>query len=410
MPNTAMRFFSCCFSCVFFLALSVTSVSAQGEKAYVLCEGAQDFYSGEVLEAPRLGVVDLSMETPEFSVLRVFDGHSFAVDLVLDGAGETIYVAAEDTVYKLDAATGSVLAEQALDGARQLLLHEDRLFVTRGDYDPMTFGSVEFDEYLVALNAEDLTWNAGWQSDGIAGPNWASEGLCLSGDAVYVGVNNAFAYGEEVGVIGRVDLFTGDYTEMDLGPEGLNPVHVFAAGDGAVVSVNARQYDGTSLSRCESDGAVLTAAVADVTAGCAAAAWHDGGVFYQVYGEAGFRKADGATLDALEGWSGNGGAVYAMASLSEDRFLLGTTDFATTGILEMWDLSSGFQWDLPVGVAPGRIVVAGSVTSSVPAVISGPKELVATYDLMGRTQALGQGLLLQQWSDGTVTKKFQLAD
>jgi len=405
-----MRLLSFCLTCALFFATSVTCVTAQGEKAYVLCEGAQDFYSGEVLEAPRLGVVDLSAETPEFSVLRVFEGHSFAADLVLDAAGEAIYVAAEDTVFKLDAESGDVLAEQALEGARQLLIHEDQLFVTRGDYDPLTWGSVEFDEYLVALNADDLTWNAGWQADGIAGPNWASEGLCLSGDAVYVGVNNAFAYGEEVGLIGRVDLTTGDYSEMDLGPEGLNPVHVLATGDGAVVSVNARQYDGTSLSRCESTGAVLTATVADVTAGCAAAAWHDGGVLYQVYGEAGFRKADGATLDALEGWSGNGGAVYAMASLSEDRFLLGTTDFATTGVLEMWDLSSGFQWDLPVGVAPGSIAVAGSVTSSVPALSSGPKVLVATYDLMGRAHAFGQGLRIEQWSDGTVTKKFQLTD
>jgi hypothetical protein len=378
-----MRLLSFCLTCALLFATSVTCVTAQGEKAYVLCEGAQDFYSGEVLEAPRLGVVDLSAETPEFSVLRVFEGHSFAADLVLDAAGEAIYVAAEDTVFKLDAESGDVLAEQALEGARQLLIHEDQLFVTRGDYDPLTWGSVEFDEYLVALNADDLTWNAGWQADGI---------------------------GEEVGLIGRVDLTTGDYSEMDLGPEGLNPVHVLATGDGAVVSVNARQYDGTSLSRCESTGAVLTATVADVTAGCAAAAWHDGGVLYQVYGEAGFRKADGATLDALEGWSGNGGAVYAMASLSEDRFLLGTTDFATTGVLEMWDLSSGFQWDLPVGVAPGSIAVAGSVTSSVPALSSGPKVLVATYDLMGRAHAFGQGLRIEQWSDGTVTKKFQLTD
>lgn len=405
-----MRLFSSCLACVFSFAVSVTTLTAQGEKAYVLCEGAQDFYSGEVLEAPRLGVVDLSLASPDFSVLRVFEGHSFAADLVLDETGETVYVAAEDTVYKLEAATGNVLAEQALEGARQLLLHEDRLFVTRGDYDPVTFGSVEFDEYLVALNAEDLAWDAGWQADGIAGPNWASEGLCLSDGAVYVGVNNAFAYGEEVGLIGRVDLTTGAYTEMDLGPEGLNPVHVFATDDGAVVSVNARQYDGTSLSRCESSGAVLTAAVADVTAGCAAAAWHDGGVLYQVYGEAGFRKADGVNLDALEGWSGNGGAVYAMASLSGDRFLLGTTDFATSGVLEMWDLESGFQWELPIGVAPGSIVVTGGEVSDVPAPVSGPKVLMATYDLMGRAQAPGQGLLLQQWSDGTVTKKFQLAD
>ena len=62
------------------------------DRAYVLCEGAQDFYSGEVLEAPRIGFIDLSASMPEFEVLRVFEGHSFAVDLALSEDGSQIYV------------------------------------------------------------------------------------------------------------------------------------------------------------------------------------------------------------------------------------------------------------------------------------------------------------------------------
>ena len=87
------------------------------DRAYVLCEGAQDFYSGEVLESPRIGTIDLSASTPDFEVLRVFNGHAFAADLALSEDGSMVYVAAEDTVYKLEAATGEILAEQPPSGS-----------------------------------------------------------------------------------------------------------------------------------------------------------------------------------------------------------------------------------------------------------------------------------------------------
>lgn len=378
------------------------------DRAFVLCEGAQDFYSGEVLESPRIGVIDLSAAAPSFEVLRVFEGHSFAVDLALSEDGTLVYVAAEDSVFKLNAFTGEILAQQPLDGARQVHLQGDRVYVTRGDVDPATWGSVEFEHYFVALDAQDLSWISGWEAEGSAGPGFATEGICVNNGGIYVAVNNAFAYGEEVGHIGRIDLETGAYTEVDLGPEGLNPVHLFADNGGTVVSVNAQQYDGTSLSRWDGASDVATEAVADVTAGCGAADWHEGVVLYQVYGEAGFRKADGGTLEELEGWNGTGGSVYTMAVLSADQALLGTTDFATEGLVEMWDFEEGIQWSIPVGISPGKIEVAFATS----AVVEMPQErtLISTVDLLGRPNASGKGMLLHQWSDGTVTKELRLAD
>ena len=88
--------------------------SSAQTRAYVLCEGAQDFYSGEILEAQRLGTFDVTAETPVFEEIHVFEGHSFAADLILDETGEVLFVAAEDTVYKMDAQTGVILAEQPL--------------------------------------------------------------------------------------------------------------------------------------------------------------------------------------------------------------------------------------------------------------------------------------------------------
>lgn len=388
--------------------LCIPHVAAQ-DRAYVLCEGAQDIYSGAIMEFPRVGFIDLSAEEPVFEVLHVFEGLGYASDLLFDGAGSVLYVAADDVVFRLDATTGAVLAEQALQGARRLALDGGRLFVSRGDYDPLTWASVAFDHYLVALDAETLAWDAGWEADGTTGPAWATEGLCIHDGGLFVGVNNAFAYGEEVGLIGRLELETGNYSEVDLGEAGLNPVHLFVAEDG-VVSVNAQQYDGTSLSRREPDGTVSTVAVADVTAGCGAAAMHEGGVMYQVYGEGGFRKADGQTLEALEGWEGNGNSVYSMAMVEGNRAVLGMTDFSTTGHVEFWHLEDGLLWSCEVGVSPGRMVVSSPV-ADVPSLSEDRGEVVGAFDVLGRPLSLdAPGFSIQLWSNGSVTKAFRTAD
>lgn len=382
--------------------------SAQGNHAYVLCEGAQDFYSGEVLEAPRLGMVDLDAETLEFETLRVFDGHAYTTDMILSTAGD-LFVSAEDTVYRLDATEGSILASQPLQGARSLFEAGERLYVTRGDYDPETFGSVAFDAFLVALDAEDLSWQADWQVATGEGPAFASESMCLVGDVLHIGINNAFAYGEEVGLVGRLNLTTGDYEEVDLGEDGLNPVHVLPVS-GGVVTVNARQYDGTSLSRVEAAGASTTALVADVTAGCGAAATLGDEVVYQVYGEGDFRKAEGATLDASGFWPGNGLTAYSMAVQSNGDILIGHTDFGTYGELDIRDAMGMQVASVATGIAPGVICVA-SETSAVSDVPTVQAEEVARYDLLGRPLSAGtSGPQVVVLSDGRARLEWKAAD
>ena len=402
-----------CWGMSLLLALGFSSESGAQERLFVLCEGAQDFYSGEVIESPSLGVLDLDSDVPEFTVLHTFEGHAYATDVLLAEDGGSLFVSAEDTVYRVDAWTGEILAVQALQGARKLAFHGDRLYVSRGDYDPLTWASIDFDEYLVSLDAESLSWEAAWQADGAVGPAFASEGLCVQGGALFVAVNNAFAYGEEVGRVGRLDLVSGQYEEADLGPEGLNPVHLFAHPEGGVITVNAQQYDGTSLSRW-SEGAPLTVPVADVTAGCGAAVWKEDGVMFQVYGEGDFRKADGTTLAEVEGWSGNGNSVYSMVLSGANAVALGMTDFATSGHVELWDFDQGIQWSVITGIAPGRMVVSQGVSSIGEPVGNGGRVAVQAYDLLGRSMdgvRPEPGILtLIRWSDGTVTKEFRTQD
>lgn len=391
-----------------FLCFVLVSLTTQAQQVLVLCEGAQDFTSGEVIESPRLGRFDAAVEMPEFEVLHVFEGHAFAVDLALSADGLEAYVSAEDTVYRMDLSTGQVLAQQAVEGARQVLLHEDRVFVTRGDYDPETFGSVDFDAFLVALDATTLGWEADWASDALIGPAFASEAMAVVDGVLHIGINNAFAWGAEVGIVGRLDLETGAYDEVDLGPEGLNPVHLINMGD-AVVTVNARQYEATSLSRLTTGTDAVTATVAETTAGCGAAARLGDNVVFQVYGEGDFRIADGVGLTNVGSWPGNGMSVYSMAVAEDGRFFLGNTDFVSSGDVEVRAADGTWLASVNTGVAPGRIVMA-PVSSSVEAMVpaASTSEVVSRCDMMGRPVEAGQaGLQLVRLADGRVLKVYQ---
>ena len=396
------------FRASLFLCFLLVSLTTQAQQVLVLCEGAQDFYSGEVMEAPRLGRFDAAEEAPEFEVLHVFENHAFAVDMVLTDDGSEAYVSAEDTVYRMDLTTGQVLAQQALEGARQVMLYGDRVFVTRGDYDPETFGSVDFDAFLVALDATTLSWEADWASDALSGPAFASEAMAVVDGVLHIGINNAFAWGAEVGIVGRLDLETGAYDEVDLGPEGLNPVHLMNMGD-AVVTVNARQYEATSLSRLATGTDAVTATVAETTAGCGAAARLGDNVVFQVYGEGEFRIADGVDLTNAGSWPGNGMPVYSMAVAEDGRFFLGSTDFASSGDVEIRAADGTWLATVNTGVAPGRIVVApvsNGVEVAVP--VAQTSEVVFRCDMMGRPVTSDQtGLQLLRMADGRVLKVYQ---
>ena len=385
------------------MAAATSSIFAQ--EVFVLCEGAVDFASGEVLEAPRLGRFDAAEEVPVFETLHIFEGHAFAVDAQLASDGQEILVSAEDTVYRMDATTGEILAQQAVEGARQLHVHGDRIFVTRGDYDGQ---SVLFDSYLVALDAETLTWEADWAADALVGPAFSTEAMAVVDGVLHIGINNAFAWGEEVGLVGRLDLETGAYDEVDLGPEGLNPVHVLDMGD-AVVTVNARQYEATSLSRVTAGTDAVTATVAATTAGCGAAARIGEDILFQVYGEGHFRRADGMALTDAGSWPGNGTAVYSMAVAEDGRILLGNTDFIGSGHVEVRQADGALMHTVETGIAPGRIVLSPTVNSvgNLEEDAAGA-EIVSRHDLMGRPVSPdAPGLQLVRLANGCVKKVVQ---
>ena len=131
---------------------------------------------------------------------------------------------------------------------------------------------------------------------------------------------------------------------------------------------------------------------------------------YQVYGEGDFRKAQGASLDASGTWPGNGGAVYSMAVQPGGNILLGTTDFATYGEVELRTGDGDWIATVPTGIAPGVIRVTG-MTADVVDVQPTVADEVARYDLLGRPVPSGaSGPQVVVMSDGRARLEWRAAD
>ena len=120
---------------------------------YVLNEGRFDWNNGVIAEAPSLGVIDLA--TSSYAQIASFDSIAFATDLEVQGGHG--YVCLENTVMKVDLATGDVLAEVALEGAQELALLDGKVYVTRGGLDQVTWGPLDLESHLVWLSADDLS-------------------------------------------------------------------------------------------------------------------------------------------------------------------------------------------------------------------------------------------------------------
>ena len=163
--------------------------------------------------------------------------------------------------------------------------------------------NMDLDSYLMWLDLETLDPVGNLSVS--EGPAYATEGLVVYDEKLYIGVNNAFDWGNEVGLVGQYDPFTDEYVEWDLGAEGKNPIHLFAQND-QIISVNNRDYASTSLSWIAiGDEEATTHIVAESNAGCLAAVMtSDGELRYQVSGEAAVRQAEPSGFDRLQrsGW------------------------------------------------------------------------------------------------------------
>jgi len=341
----------------------VSQVSLAQDELWVLNEGRFDWAAGEVVEAPSLG--HISMSTLEYTSLMSFEGASFATDLEI--AGNVAVVVLENRVVKVDLTSGQILASADLLGAQEAtLLSDGTVVVTRGGVDPVTYEPLPIESYLVWLDGADLTFEGELVPS--EGPSAPSQEIAVLDDVVYVGVNNGWDWGQEVGRVGRWSPQDGTYEEWDLGEDATNPVALHVR-DGQLFTVNNGDWSSTTVTRVSfgETTVVETAGLANVSAGCNASAFVGDDLALQIDGETGLRLLDGTSLTWSESiLNPQAPAAYSMAVHAQyDWVCSGVTDFVTFGEVQIHTTSGDLIATVPVGTAPGTLVWRTNPVSTV---------------------------------------------
>lgn len=390
-----------------------TSSLAQTEVlngVWILNEGVLDWNTNEMLEPASVGVYD--PETGVFSDVLEFPEADFTTNIIIEGG--SAYLGADNKIVKIGLDSWEVEAEVEVQGVRHISYHEGLIFMTRGDSDPITWGSVEFDSYLLWFDAETLEQVGQLAAE--EGVGFACEGIAIEDGKAYIAINNGFAWAQEVGIVGVYDIATGEYEEHDLGEEGKNPAHIKVV-DGGVVTVNNTDWTATSLSRVDLEGlgaeenGVSTQYVEGVAAGCNAAAVLGEELVFQISGEMGMRKAATNDLSPVEGmWGPAEDNYYRMAvnPLNGDVYAT-TTLFSADMLGEIHVINSEgvMVSSFEAGEVPGGIAFDIRTIQSVEGVGEEEVVVLGEYDLLGKVWSKGnRGLKIQMLSNGEVRKIY----
>ena len=391
------------------LLFIVTHVYSQTEyvnQVLILNEGYLDFTTDEIIEPVTVGVYSVSSSDPSYSEVIEISGAKFATDLIIDG--DYFYVAADNRVLKYHLDTYDLITSQEVSGARKLAINNDYLFVSKGDYDGVTFGPVTFDSYLDVYNL-DLNYQFGFEAES-SGPQWSTENLLINEDKLYVLINNAYEWGNYQGIIGQVDLNTLNYeVEIDLGDDGKNPINLMFKDD-KLYTLNNKNWDGSSISVVDINNSddIQTLNLSDVSAGCGVSIIRDQKLNYQKQGDLEMGIVDLETLTQT-GVEDNLNMNYY--SISEDpvtgNLFAATADFITNSQVYIYDSNNIELNSFTSGVTTNKIVfdVRENNNSSLEDHYS-INNTIKTIDVLGRTIYKSKGIVIEFDSNGNVMKRY----
>ena len=262
------------------MSLHVLSQNVSVQQVFVLNEGYFDYTNNQIGEPVTLGVYDPNSQT--YQVLDTISGARFASDMLIDD--NYLYVAADNKLYKYNKNTYTLIASQQINGIRNLAIWNDKIIVTRGDYDNVTYAPILYNSYLQVFNKNDLSFHL--EFDTINGPKWSTQNLVVKDNNLYVAINNAYEWGNYKGIIGVVDLTSFSYTsEIDLGTDGVNPDNMMIKGD-YVYTVNNKDWSGSSISKVDLlSNTHVTTNLALVSTGCGTSCLRDDKINYQLSGD-----------------------------------------------------------------------------------------------------------------------------
>ena len=328
-----------------FIAFLGASAQSYVHQVFVLNEGYYDMNTSTQVVPVSLGSYDPVSST--YQTVANITGPRFASDVeVRDGA---VFVAADDQLLKYDANTYALLDQVTVPGIRQLALWNNKVLLTRGELGGLP-------HYFEVRDAATLALNyAVTPADGLL---YSAEDVEVVGDRAYLAVGNAFDWNNLVGKVVAIDLPLGTYeSEVDLGPNGLNPENIMVNGTDLFV-LNNKDFTGSSISRVSVGNASLTYTnnVA-LNSGCGASVLADDHIYYMEY-----------AVDRLARYSVNTDAVadtltasvspYGLIADPVNGVLYGTTtDFFSSGELHTMALDGTVLSTVAVGVSPGRLAL-----------------------------------------------------
>lgn len=325
-----------------------TLVQAQNyvHQAIILNEGFFDYQTNEILVPVTIGSYNPTSQL--YQVVDTLEGMRFASDLVIEG--DYYYVAADSRIFKMDLNTHQEISSVLCPGVRNLGIYQNKLVATRGEY------LTTYDSYLHVYDATSMSLIAA--IDTVQGPKWASQNVVMDGSSAYIAVNNGYEWGNEKGIIGKLDLNSMSYgNEIDLGPDGKNPDNLLKVGS-FLYSVNNKDWSGASVSKIALDGTSnSTVNLATASTGCGTSALRDDKLVYQISMETTLNEFDINMMNNVGPISGHTTNYYELAQEPVSGNLYASeTDFFSFGKVHLFDSQNNEISNFDAGVSPGTVV------------------------------------------------------
>jgi hypothetical protein len=361
---------------LFVLCLIYQGVMAQNvvNQVLILNEGRYDYTTGEIETPVTIGSYD--PVTNNYSLVDTIEGARFASDMIIDG--DYFYVAADTQLLKYDLNTYELLASQSVTGVRNILIVNDNLFVSRGEY------GISFDSYFQMYSKSDLTFVL--ELDTSEGPKWTTQNMVQTENKLYVAINNGFDWGNEKSLIGVLDLSTLSYLEeIDLGSDATNPDNMMIT-DGYIYTVNNKNWSGASFSKLDlSTHSSTTINVSDVSTGCGTSCLRGDKINFQISMDSVLLEWDPATLLSSGTPLGINQNFYELAYDEVNNYLYASeTDYSTYGKVHIYDSVNNLVSEFNCGVSPGTIVFDVRNTTSIEDYSINQTQDDAFFDLFGR--------------------------
>ena len=340
------------FIFLFFLFTNFTFSQNYVHQVLILNEGYFDYSLNQSVVPPTLGSYDPL--TQIYTTIDTLNGKRFASDIIVND--NHVFVAADNTLYKYDKFNMSIYDTINIDGIRNIAIWNDKIIVSRGDYDNATFAPILFNSYLQVFNLSDLSFYT--EFDTINGPKWSTQNMIVTNNKLYVAINNAYEWGNYKGLVGVIDMSNMSYiNEIDLGPDGKNPDNLMFDGSN-IYSVNNKDFSGASISNINlSSSTSTTTNISSVSTGCGTSALRDDKLLYQISMDTDLFEWDTQSNDSSGISLGYSTNFYDL-SYDQINNLLYTseTDFFSFGTIHIYNNNNNLINSFSCGISPGNIV------------------------------------------------------